>query len=104
MLKSKLTQDGILVTQSGQSGIKQHHLVFSPIHSTLKSAFATVVPYTQAVYSFMDEWGFNLASEAKAAFSPAELTAADVDARIAARTVVPYTQAVYSFMDEWGFN
>merc|ERR1719284_1739312 len=35
MLKSKLNPGGILVTQSGQSGMKQHHLVFSPINRTL---------------------------------------------------------------------
>jgi len=85
MLKSRLTPDGILVTQSGQSGIKQHHLVFSPIHNTLKNVFPNVVPYAQAVYSFMDEWGWNLASEGKAAISPEELPVAEVDSRIAAR-------------------
>merc|ERR1711879_62210 len=55
MLKSKLNPGGVFVTQSGQSGIKQHHLVFSPIHNTLKSVFSNVIAYNQAVYSFLDE-------------------------------------------------
>merc|ERR1712217_843041 len=55
-LKSRLNPGGVLVTQSGQSGIKQHHLVFSPINRTLRDVFPTVVAYNQAVYSFMDEW------------------------------------------------
>merc|ERR1719230_321586 len=33
-IKSKLNPGGILVTQSGQAGIEQHHLVFSPINRT----------------------------------------------------------------------
>ena len=60
-LKSRLNPGGVLVTQSGQSGIKQHHLVFSPINRTLRDVFPTVVAYNQAVYSFMDEWGWNMA-------------------------------------------
>merc|ERR1719383_766803 len=58
-LKSKLGEDGIVVTQSGQSGQKCPHLTFSPIHNTLKSVFPNVVAYNQAVFSFMDEWGWH---------------------------------------------
>eukprot|EP00929_Paragymnodinium_shiwhaense_P062861 TRINITY_DN313_c0_g1_i4.p1 TRINITY_DN313_c0_g1~~TRINITY_DN313_c0_g1_i4.p1 ORF type:complete len:333 (+),score=108.86 TRINITY_DN313_c0_g1_i4:95-1093(+) len=63
MCKSKLTKGGILVTQSGQAGYKQHTAVWAPIHSTLKVVFPKVVAYNQAVYSFMDEWGWNMAFE-----------------------------------------
>mmetsp|Transcript_54426 Transcript_54426/g.100568 ORF Transcript_54426/g.100568 Transcript_54426/m.100568 type:complete len:319 (-) Transcript_54426:55-1011(-) len=84
MLKGRLNPGGFLVTQSGQSGIKQHHLVFSPIHNTLKSVFPKVVPYTQAVYSFLDEWGWNLACTS-ADTEPAKLPAEELDKRIADR-------------------
>eukprot|EP00928_Gymnodinium_smaydae_P099806 TRINITY_DN962_c0_g1_i1.p1 TRINITY_DN962_c0_g1~~TRINITY_DN962_c0_g1_i1.p1 ORF type:complete len:319 (-),score=76.52 TRINITY_DN962_c0_g1_i1:195-1151(-) len=61
MVKSKLTPGGVFVTQSGQAGIKRHTDVWAPIHSTLKSVYPAVFAYNQAVYSFMDEWGWNLA-------------------------------------------
>jgi thermospermine synthase len=80
MCKTKLTPGGILVTQSGQAGIKRHHIVWSAIHSTLKASFPRVLPYNQAVYSFMDEWGWNLAlSDAN---SPHKLSVEEVDKRI----------------------
>ncbi|CAE8606589.1 unnamed protein product [Polarella glacialis] len=76
-LKSKLNPGGIIVTQSGQSGIKQHTLVFTPIHNTLKSVFPNTVPYNQAIYSFLDEWGWNVAlpegAKPPAKFSPEEV-------------------------------
>jgi len=85
-LKSKLNPGGIVVTQSGQSGIKQHHLVFSPINRTLKSVFGDAVhPYTQAVYSFMDEWGWNMALTEPGARVPSAWSAQEVDKRIAER-------------------
>jgi len=85
MLRTKMKPGATLVTQSGQSGIKQHHLVFSPINRTLKDVFQTVVPYNQAVYSFLDEWGWNLALTQEGAEQPASLSADEVDRRIAAR-------------------
>ena len=62
MIKAKLNPGGIFVTQSGAAGIKQHHLVWSPVYSTLKTVFPTVHAYNQAVYSFLDEWGFRMVS------------------------------------------
>merc|ERR1712139_540682 len=70
---------------SGQSGIKQHHLVFSPINHTLKAVFDHVVPFNQAVYSFMDEWGWNMGLPKENFVSPASLSVEEVDKRIAAR-------------------
>jgi thermospermine synthase len=61
MVMSKLTKGGVFVTQSGQAGVKQHKDVWAPIHSTLKAVFPKVVAYNQAVYSFLDEWGWNIA-------------------------------------------
>jgi len=88
MLKNKMNPGGIFVTQSGQSGIKAHGLVFSPINRTLKAVFPSVFPYTQAVYSFMDEWGWNMGFKeelASADAAPASLSVEEVDKRIEAR-------------------
>jgi thermospermine synthase len=85
MLKSKLNPGGIFVTQSGQSGIKQHHLVFSPIHNTLKSVFDNVTAYNQHVYSFLDEWGWNIALTEQQADAPSSLSVERVDQLIAER-------------------
>jgi thermospermine synthase len=57
MCLSKLNPGGVFVTQSGQAGITRHHLVWSPVNSTLRQVFPKVHAYNQAVYSFMDEWG-----------------------------------------------
>jgi len=81
-IKSKLNPGGIFVTQSGQSGTKQHGLVWAPVHNTLRQVFPKVHAYNQAVYSFLDEWGWNMAFTDGAA---AQLTPAQVDERIAAR-------------------
>ena len=86
MCKSKLNPGGVLVTQSGQAGIKQHPVVFTSIHNTLKQVFPRVFPMNQAVYSFMDEWGWNLAvQEESASNNPQNLTKEEVDKRIASR-------------------
>jgi len=85
MAKSKLTPNGVLVTQSGQAGIKQHPVVFTSIHNTLKQVFAQVFPMNQAVYSFMDEWGWNLAVQDAAIPDPKKLSKEEVDKRIASR-------------------
>ena len=61
MCLAKLNPGGVFVTQSGQAGVKRHHLVWSPVNSTLRQVFPSVKAYNQAVYSFMDEWGWNMA-------------------------------------------
>lgn len=85
MLRTKMNPGGIFVTQSGQSGIKQHHLVFSPINHTLKAVFPTVVPFNQAIYSFMDEWGWNMGFTEDKPTPPASLSTEEVDRRIKER-------------------
>jgi len=83
MCMSKLTPGGILVTQSGQAGIKRHNVVFSAIHSTLRAVFPRVLPYNQAIYSFLDEWGWQLAlSDASMQH---KLSVEEVDKRISER-------------------
>ena len=34
--------------------------VFTPVHSTVRHVFPAARAYNQAVYSFMDEWGWNM--------------------------------------------
>ena len=83
MCMSKLNPGGIFVTQSGQAGITRHHLVWSPVNATLRQVFPAVRAYNQAVYSFMDEWGWNMAfvdNGMGALLSPEQ-----VDARISER-------------------
>ena len=60
MLKGKLNPGGIFVTQSGAAGIKMMEAVFTPVHSTVRHVFPAARAYNQAVYSFMDEWGWNM--------------------------------------------
>merc|ERR1740129_776856 len=83
MCKTKLAPGGILVTQAGQAGIKRHDVVWSAIHSTLRASFPRVLPYNQAVYSFVDEWGWQLALSNGE--MPHKLSVEEVDKRIAER-------------------
>lgn len=62
MCMDRLNDDGLLVTQSGPAGYLSHHLVFSAIHKTLGSIFPRVWGYRSFIPSFVDEWGFNVAS------------------------------------------
>jgi thermospermine synthase len=84
MCKAKLNPGGIFVTQSGQAGIKRHNLVWSPVHSTLRQVFPAVRAYKTPVYSFLDEWGWNMAfsDEGNAALLEPDVLDARVDQRI----------------------
>jgi thermospermine synthase len=58
---NKLNPGGVLVTQCSSAGVKNHSMVFTPVHNTLKQVFPKVMAYAAHVYSFADTWGFNLA-------------------------------------------
>jgi thermospermine synthase len=60
MAKTKLSPNGILITQSGGAGPILSQAVFSPINNTLRQVFSKVRPYIQAVFSFAEEWAWNL--------------------------------------------
>jgi len=83
MCRSKLNPGGVLVTQAGQAGIKRHNIVWSAVNSTLKAVFPTVLPYSQAIYSFFDEWGWHLALSDHEV--PHKLSVDEVDQRISSR-------------------
>jgi spermidine synthase len=82
MCKTKLTPGGILATQASQAGITRHGIVWSAVHSTLRAVFPKVLPYKQAIYSFLDEWGWQVALSDG---TQSKLSVEEVDRRIAER-------------------
>lgn len=85
MCQSKLNPGGVLVTQASQAGIKRHNIVWSAVNRTLRAVFPRVLPYSQAIYSFMDEWGWHLALSDDAAPMPHKLADEEIDKRITER-------------------
>lgn len=63
ILKPKLNQSGIFVTQAGPAGVFTHKEVFSSIYNTIRQVFKYVVVYTAHVPSFADTWGWVMASD-----------------------------------------
>ncbi|XP_059294280.1 thermospermine synthase ACAULIS5-like [Lycium ferocissimum] len=63
IVKPKLNQGGIFVTQAGPAGIFSHTEVFSCIFNTLKQVFKYVVPYSAHIPSYADTWGWVMASD-----------------------------------------
>mmetsp|Transcript_14980 Transcript_14980/g.17497 ORF Transcript_14980/g.17497 Transcript_14980/m.17497 type:complete len:326 (-) Transcript_14980:141-1118(-) len=61
MAKSKLTDNGVLITQSGACSLYNFQECFTAIHNTLKQSFHDVVGYNVNIPSFVGDWGFNLA-------------------------------------------
>ncbi|EPS63117.1 hypothetical protein M569_11671, partial [Genlisea aurea] len=80
IVKPKLNQNGILVTQAGPAGVFTHNQVFSSIHNTIKQVFKYVSTYTAHVPSFADTWGWVIASD-----SPLSIDSEDMDQKIAER-------------------
>jgi len=80
---SKLSPEGVFVTQCASGGRWFHTAVFTPVHLTLKRVFPVVAGYNQAILSFGDEWSWNVAWKNQTGAGP--LAPAEVDARIAAR-------------------
>ena len=61
--RSKLKPGGILVTQSGPSGLLNYQECFTTIFKTLGSIFSYTVPAQAHVPAFVTLWGFTLASD-----------------------------------------
>lgn len=59
-----------------------HNQVFTAINKTLSTVFPAAFGYAVHVPSFMDRWGYNLASKDKD-FNPFKLTEQEVDQRLA---------------------
>lgn len=77
ILKPRLTDNGIFVTQAGPAGIYTHKEVFSSIYNTVRQVFKYVVAYTAHVPSFADTWGWVMASD-----HPFSINAEDIDEKI----------------------
>mmetsp|Transcript_8132 Transcript_8132/g.9807 ORF Transcript_8132/g.9807 Transcript_8132/m.9807 type:complete len:297 (+) Transcript_8132:1-891(+) len=61
-LKTRLNDNGVVVTQSGPGAVyNAKEECFTVIHNTLKSSFKCVLPYAVDVPSFGCNWGFNMA-------------------------------------------
>ncbi|KAK4425673.1 Thermospermine synthase ACAULIS5 [Sesamum alatum] len=80
VVKPRLSQGGIFVTQAGPAGIFSHTEVFSCIYNTLRQVFKYVVPYSAHIPSYADTWGWVMASD-----SPLALSADELDIRIKQR-------------------
>ncbi|CAI9776329.1 unnamed protein product [Fraxinus pennsylvanica] len=80
VVKPKLNQGGIFVTQAGPAGIFSHTEVFSCIYNTLRQVFKYVVPYSAHIPSYADTWGWVMASD-----SPFISNADELDLRIKQR-------------------
>ncbi|XP_057718432.1 thermospermine synthase ACAULIS5 [Arachis stenosperma] len=80
ILKPKLNDHGIFVTQAGPAGIFTHKEVFTSIYNTIKQVFNYVMVYSTHVPSFADTWGWVMASD-----EPLSIGAEEMDKRIKAR-------------------
>ncbi|KAE9455806.1 hypothetical protein C3L33_12312, partial [Rhododendron williamsianum] len=80
IVKPRLNQDGIFVTQAGPAGIFSHTEVFTCIYNTLRQVFKYVVPYSAHIPSYADIWGWVMASD-----TPFVLTADELDLRMKQR-------------------
>jgi thermospermine synthase len=89
MCSKKLSANGIVVTQSGVSSIRETVAnsptgVFSPVHNTLRQVFPKVYGYIAFVPSFCSEWGWNIAFKNPEAAQDIA-TCSDVDSKLQAR-------------------
>uniref|UniRef100_A0A0E0M1S9 thermospermine synthase n=1 Tax=Oryza punctata TaxID=4537 RepID=A0A0E0M1S9_ORYPU len=77
ILKPKLNEHGIFITQAGPAGVLTHKEVFSSIYNTLGHVFKYVQAYTAHVPSFADTWGWVMASD-----HPFDLNSQQINERI----------------------
>ncbi|RZC48872.1 hypothetical protein C5167_017295 [Papaver somniferum] len=80
IVKTRLNEGGIFVTQAGPAGIFSHTEVFSCIYNTLRQVFKYVVPYSAHIPSYADTWGWVMASD-----TPFTADAEELDIRMKQR-------------------
>jgi spermidine synthase len=73
LARGKLDSDGLLAVRSGSAGLQGH--LMADLNATLRAVFPLVVAYTAFVPSFMDLYGFHVASGTDLAW-PGPVTAA----------------------------
>jgi spermidine synthase len=83
IVRSKLTDNGIVSVQSGSASWTELTNL-SAVNHTLRSVFPIVCVYQADIPSFGGPWGF---SQASASLSPLDLSAQEVDRRLSARSL-----------------
>ena len=81
--RSRLNPGGILVTQSGPSGLLGYQECFTTIFKTLGSVFNYTVPAQVHIPAFVTLWGFTLASDSPIPSPTDEEVDRLVEARVA---------------------
>ena len=82
LVRNRLNEGGIMVSQSGPTGPSFYEQCFSVVANTVGSVFPLVTLSETFVPSFGSTWGFVIGSLQN---DPAELSPGDVDGRIADR-------------------
>ncbi len=83
LLNSHLKEGGIIVNQSGSTGVGELYL-FSSIYKTISAIFSRVSPYSIQITSFSMPWGLILASHE---YSWDSLSPEEIDERLAFRRI-----------------
>ena len=81
LVESRLSAEGIMVTQAGPTGPNNHKEVFTAIHNTMDSVFKTTLPYRVYIPSFGTLWGFAIGSKASNS-TIAPISVSEIDSRI----------------------
>ena len=82
LIRDRLTDGGVMVSQSGPTGPSFYEQCFSVVANTVASVFPVVTLSETFVPSFGSTWGFVIGS---LQYDPAKMSPEDVDARIADR-------------------
>ena len=82
LVRDRLTDGGVMVSQSGPTGPSFYEQCFSVVANTVASVFPVVTLSETFVPSFGSTWGFVIGS---LQYDPAKMSPEDVDARIADR-------------------
>jgi len=88
---SKLTPDGIFVTQSGGGGLLTYTQCFTVIHNTMKVSFPKAYGYVAEVPSYGSPWGFNMGIKGNTKLPDKD----EIDARINKRVTNPNALRFY---------
>ncbi len=83
LVRDRLNDGGVMVSQSGPTGPSFYEQCFSAVANTVATVFPIVTLSETFVPSFGSTWGFVIGSLSE---DPADLSPEEVDARIAGRT------------------
>ncbi|PRP88509.1 hypothetical protein PROFUN_03239 [Planoprotostelium fungivorum] len=92
--KARLNPGGALITQDGPAGVTSHNMVFTAIHHTLSTVFPKVQSWKTAIPSYVDEWGFSIASTDDK-YDVANMSSSQIDQLISERIGNPDTLKWY---------